>query len=178
MKPFTVGDFEVSSIIEREGPIRPAAVLFPKSDPEIAAHHLHEISSRTWSPTSGILFNTYQTFVLRRRGEVILIDFTLVLPGTGNSEHLARERNVDRGRLYAGDKGLDDDRFRRLVHVNCQFATGIFRSFPILIARIDVRVPLLACAFEKAPTARDEERIAREYATRLVGGSVSHIIAN
>jgi len=74
MKPFTVGDFEVSSIIEREGPIRPAAVLFPKSDPEIAARHLHEISSRTWSPTSGILFNTYQTFVLRRRGEVILID--------------------------------------------------------------------------------------------------------
>jgi glyoxylase-like metal-dependent hydrolase (beta-lactamase superfamily II) len=74
MKPFTVGDFAVSSIIEREGPIRPPAVMFPTSDPQIAAKHLQEMSAQTWSPTSGILFNTYQTFVLRRGGEVILID--------------------------------------------------------------------------------------------------------
>jgi glyoxylase-like metal-dependent hydrolase (beta-lactamase superfamily II) len=74
MKPFTVGEFEVSSIIEREGPIRPPAVMFPKSDRETAARHLREISTQTWSPTTGILYNTYQTFVLRRRQEVILID--------------------------------------------------------------------------------------------------------
>jgi glyoxylase-like metal-dependent hydrolase (beta-lactamase superfamily II) len=49
-------------------------VMFPKSDPQTAARYLQEESSRTWSPTSGILFNTYQTFVLRRRGQVILID--------------------------------------------------------------------------------------------------------
>ncbi|MGH7105801.1 MAG: MBL fold metallo-hydrolase, partial [Acetobacteraceae bacterium] len=74
MKPFIVGDFSVSSIIEREGPIRTPAVMFPTSDPQAAARHLSEIGSNTWSPTSGILFNTYQTFVLRRGGEVILID--------------------------------------------------------------------------------------------------------
>ena len=75
MRPFKVGDFAISSIIEREGPIRPPAVMFPSSDPRIAEHHLQEAQdSRTWSPTSGILFNTYQTFVLRRGGEVILID--------------------------------------------------------------------------------------------------------
>jgi glyoxylase-like metal-dependent hydrolase (beta-lactamase superfamily II) len=74
MKPFTIGEFQVSSIIEREGPIRPAAVMFPTSDPQIAARHLQEIGSNTWSPTSGILFNTYQTFVLRRRQEIVLID--------------------------------------------------------------------------------------------------------
>jgi len=74
MKPFKVGEFEVSSIIEREGPIRPPAVMFPTSDPATAARHLREMPSITWSPTSGILFNTYQTFVLRRRSQVILID--------------------------------------------------------------------------------------------------------
>ena len=74
MKPFQVGDFSVSSIIEREGPIRPPSVMFPTSDAQVAARHLSEIGSNTWSPTSGILFNTYQTFVLRRAGEVILID--------------------------------------------------------------------------------------------------------
>ncbi len=74
MKPFQVGDFSVSSIIEREGPIRAPAVMFPTSDPQAAARHLSEIGTNTWSPTSGMLFNTYQTFVLRRGGEVILID--------------------------------------------------------------------------------------------------------
>ena len=74
MRPFQVGDFSVSSIIEREGPIRTPAVMFPTSDPQLAARHLSEIGANTWSPTSGILFNTYQTFVLRRGGEVILID--------------------------------------------------------------------------------------------------------
>lgn len=74
MKPFQLGDFSISSIIEREGPIRPPAVMFPTSIPEIAARHLREIGTNTWSPTSGLLFNTYQTFVLRRPGEIILID--------------------------------------------------------------------------------------------------------
>src|SRR5262249_36301326 len=74
MKPFSVGDFSVSSIIEREGPIRTPAVLFPTSDAARAERYLRELSAQTWSPTSGILFNTYQTFVLRRGTEVILID--------------------------------------------------------------------------------------------------------
>src|SRR6185437_610630 len=74
MRPFQLGDFSISSIIEREGPIRTPAVMFPTSDPQLAARHLGEIGTNTWSPTSGILFNTYQTFVLRRGGEVILID--------------------------------------------------------------------------------------------------------
>jgi glyoxylase-like metal-dependent hydrolase (beta-lactamase superfamily II) len=74
MRPFTVGEFEISSIIEREGPIRPPKVMFPTSEPERVAAYLAEMGPGTWSPTSGILFNTYQTFVLRRRGQVILID--------------------------------------------------------------------------------------------------------
>ena len=74
MKPFKIGEFSVSSIIEREGPIRPPAVMFPTSIPEVAARHLSEIGPNTWSPTSGILYNTYQTFVIRRGAEIILID--------------------------------------------------------------------------------------------------------
>ena len=74
MKPFQLGEFTVSSIIEREGPIRPPAIMFPTSDAQLAARHLSEISANTWSPTTGLLFNTYQTFVLRRPGQIVLID--------------------------------------------------------------------------------------------------------
>jgi glyoxylase-like metal-dependent hydrolase (beta-lactamase superfamily II) len=74
MKPFTLGEFTVSSIIEREGPIRPPSVMFPTSNAEAAARHLRDIGSNTWSPTSGILFNTYQTFVIRRGSQVTLVD--------------------------------------------------------------------------------------------------------
>jgi glyoxylase-like metal-dependent hydrolase (beta-lactamase superfamily II) len=74
MKPFKVGEFSVSSIIEREGPIRPPGVMFPTSVPEVAARHLSELGANTWSPTSGILYNTYQTFVVRRGNEVVVID--------------------------------------------------------------------------------------------------------
>ena len=74
MKPFTIGDISVSSIIEREGPIRPPSVMFPTSDTATAMRHLRGMAANVWSPTSGILYNTYQTFVLRRRGQVILID--------------------------------------------------------------------------------------------------------
>ena len=74
MKPFTLGEFSVSSIIEREGPIRPPAVMFPTSTADAAARHLRDIGTNTWSPTSGILFNTYQTFVIRRGQQITLVD--------------------------------------------------------------------------------------------------------
>jgi hypothetical protein len=74
MKPFKIGEFQVTSVIEREGPIRPPAVMFPTSDRETAERHLREIGPNTWSPTSGILYNTYQSFVLRRGEQIIVID--------------------------------------------------------------------------------------------------------
>jgi glyoxylase-like metal-dependent hydrolase (beta-lactamase superfamily II) len=74
MRPFRVGEYEVSSIIEREGPIRTPKVMFPQSDPERVEEILKRMPSSVWSPTSGILFNTYQTFVLRSAKRTILID--------------------------------------------------------------------------------------------------------
>jgi glyoxylase-like metal-dependent hydrolase (beta-lactamase superfamily II) len=83
MKPFKLGDYEVTSIIEREGPIRTPAVMFPTSDPVRVAAILAQMPPNVWSPTSGILFNTYQTFVLRSARRSVLID-------TCVGEHKAR----------------------------------------------------------------------------------------
>jgi glyoxylase-like metal-dependent hydrolase (beta-lactamase superfamily II) len=74
MKPFKIGEYEVSSIIEREGPIRTPKVMFPTADPRRAEELLREGPSNVWSPTSGILFNTYQTFVIRSAKRTVLID--------------------------------------------------------------------------------------------------------
>ena len=74
MKPFKIGEYEVSSIIEREGPIRTPKVMFPTADLRRAEELLREGPSNVWSPTSGILFNTYQTFVIRSAKRTVLID--------------------------------------------------------------------------------------------------------
>jgi len=74
MKPFQVGEFEVWSVIEREGPLRPPAVMFPTSDPGRARELLLEMPSTVWSPSTGVLFNTYQSFVLRSPRQTIVID--------------------------------------------------------------------------------------------------------
>ncbi len=83
MKPFTIGEYRISSIIEREGPLRTPAVMFPTADTRRAAEILAQMPSTVWSPTSGILFNTYQTFVLRSPKRTVLID-------TCVGEHKAR----------------------------------------------------------------------------------------
>ena len=74
MKPFRVGDFEVWSVIEREGPLRPPAIMFPTSDPERARELLQILPPTVWSPGTGILFNTYQSFVLRGPRYTAVID--------------------------------------------------------------------------------------------------------
>jgi glyoxylase-like metal-dependent hydrolase (beta-lactamase superfamily II) len=48
--------------------------MFPTADPRRAEELLREGPSNVWSPTSGILFNTYQTFVIRSAKRTVLID--------------------------------------------------------------------------------------------------------
>jgi glyoxylase-like metal-dependent hydrolase (beta-lactamase superfamily II) len=74
MKPFRIGEYEVWSVIEREGPLRPPSIMFPTSDPERAAELLRSLPPSVWSPTTGILYNTYQSFVLRSARHTVVID--------------------------------------------------------------------------------------------------------
>jgi glyoxylase-like metal-dependent hydrolase (beta-lactamase superfamily II) len=74
MKPFRIGEYEVWSVIEREGPLRPPSIMFPSSDPQRAAELLQIMPPTVCSPSTGILFNTYQSFVLRSPRRTVVID--------------------------------------------------------------------------------------------------------
>ena len=74
MKPITVGKIEISSIIERDGPWRRPAVMFPNSDARVAAAHLRLMEPFLYAPASDLLVITYQTLVVRSSHHTILID--------------------------------------------------------------------------------------------------------
>ena len=74
MKPITVGDVVVSSIIERDGPWRRPADMFPTSDPEVAQAHLRSLEPIVYDAATDMLVITYQTFIVRTARHTILID--------------------------------------------------------------------------------------------------------
>ncbi len=74
MKPITVGDVDISSIIERDGPWRRPAAMFPTCDPSVAAAHLRAMEPFLYAPASDLLVITYQTLVVRTPHHTILID--------------------------------------------------------------------------------------------------------
>jgi glyoxylase-like metal-dependent hydrolase (beta-lactamase superfamily II) len=69
-----IGNVMVDSIIERDGPWRMPADLFPAYNPEIARPHFAEMDDFTFDPQSGRIVITYQTFVLRTPHHTILVD--------------------------------------------------------------------------------------------------------
>ncbi len=74
MKTFSIGGVAVSSIIERDGPWRKPADMFPQADEERARAHLAEMESFVYDAEADLLDVTYQTFVLRTDKRTILID--------------------------------------------------------------------------------------------------------
>ncbi len=74
MNPFNIGEVAVSSIIEREGPWRKPADMFPTADPARAREHLLGLEPFVYDPVQDLLFTTYQTFVVRTAKHTILID--------------------------------------------------------------------------------------------------------
>src|SRR6266404_772012 len=69
-----IGNVIVDSIIERDGPWRLPADLFPAYDPETARPHFAEMDDFGFDPQSGRIVITYQTFVLRTPHHTILVD--------------------------------------------------------------------------------------------------------
>ena len=74
MKPISVGDIGVSSIIERDGPWRHPEGYFPDIDPALVRARLGELEPFVYDREQDLLIVTYQTFVVRTRHHVILID--------------------------------------------------------------------------------------------------------
>jgi glyoxylase-like metal-dependent hydrolase (beta-lactamase superfamily II) len=74
MHQIALGDVTITSIIEREGPWRMPADMFPAWTAEAGARALEGVEPETWDAATGRLVNTYQTFVVRTPHHTILID--------------------------------------------------------------------------------------------------------
>jgi len=74
MQTLSIGDVEITSIIERDGPWRTPEVMFPDFDPDIGRTHIAELDPVVFDHASGKMVITYQTFVVRTPKHTILID--------------------------------------------------------------------------------------------------------
>jgi glyoxylase-like metal-dependent hydrolase (beta-lactamase superfamily II) len=74
MDAVRIGDVTITSIIERDGRWRTPQAMFPDYDEAIGARHLAELDPVVFDAASGLMVITYQTFVVRTKHHVILVD--------------------------------------------------------------------------------------------------------
>ena len=128
-----IGNVTVDSIIERDGPWRMPADLFPAYDPEAARPHFAEMDDFTFDPQSGRIVISYQTFVLRTPHHTILVDTC-----TGENKNYPAPMNFPKQPWLDGFASLGlsfEDRIEESfcclsIKVNC--ITILFSSFRIV----------------------------------------------
>ena len=74
MNILKIGDVNITSIIERDGPWRKPEDMFPTYDPERGRAYLADMDPEVFDPASGRMVITYQTFVVRTPHHTILVD--------------------------------------------------------------------------------------------------------
>ena len=74
MKPITVGEVGIHSIIKRDGLWRRPGIMFPTCDPDVAVAHLGRMEPFLYAPEQDLLVITDQTLVVRTPHHTILID--------------------------------------------------------------------------------------------------------
>jgi glyoxylase-like metal-dependent hydrolase (beta-lactamase superfamily II) len=74
MMRMAMGEVEIASIVERDGPWRKPEVMFPTADMAVAHAHLREMEPFLYDPASDRIVIRYQTFVVRTRHHTILVD--------------------------------------------------------------------------------------------------------
>ena len=77
MKPLTLGDVSVASVVERDGPWRAPEIMYPTCDKEIAIAHLKTMEPFIYDAELNKLVITYQTYIVRTPHHTILIDTCL-----------------------------------------------------------------------------------------------------
>jgi glyoxylase-like metal-dependent hydrolase (beta-lactamase superfamily II) len=78
---FSLGDVEVTRVVEFETATRPPAVMFPDIGPRVWDDNRSWLAPDHWDPDAGLLMTRMQTFVLRSGGATILVD-----TGVGNDK--------------------------------------------------------------------------------------------
>ena len=74
MRQLTIGDVTITSLIERDGPWRKPADMFPAYEADTATKHLKTLDPEIFDPATGMMVITYQTFVVRTPRHTILVD--------------------------------------------------------------------------------------------------------
>ena len=74
MRKIRIGDVTIDAVIEREGPWRRPQDFFPAYDDATFKRHLPVMEPEVFDPESGMMFITYQTFVVRTPNHTILVD--------------------------------------------------------------------------------------------------------
>jgi glyoxylase-like metal-dependent hydrolase (beta-lactamase superfamily II) len=74
MKTLQFGDVTITSIIERDGPWRKPADMFPLYTEELAKKHLATLDPEVIDAATGLMNITYQTFVVKTKHHTILVD--------------------------------------------------------------------------------------------------------
>jgi glyoxylase-like metal-dependent hydrolase (beta-lactamase superfamily II) len=74
MQTLHIGDVTITSLIERDGPWRKPADMFPAYDDDVARRHLATLDPVVFDQATGRMIITYQTFVVRTPRHTVLID--------------------------------------------------------------------------------------------------------
>jgi glyoxylase-like metal-dependent hydrolase (beta-lactamase superfamily II) len=74
MNKLEIGGVTITNIVERDGPWRRPADMFPAYDPEIGKRHLAALEPFVYDPASDRIVITYQTFVVKTPRHTILVD--------------------------------------------------------------------------------------------------------
>ena len=74
VRKIEIGDVTIDAVIEREGPWRRPQDFFPAYDEATFKRHLQVMEPEVFDPVSGMMFITYQTFVVRTPRHTILVD--------------------------------------------------------------------------------------------------------
>ena len=74
MQTLKIGDVTITSLIERDGPWRKPADMFPAYEEAAGQRHLATLEPEVFDPVSGRMVITYQTFVVRTPKHTVLVD--------------------------------------------------------------------------------------------------------
>jgi glyoxylase-like metal-dependent hydrolase (beta-lactamase superfamily II) len=74
MKTLRIGDVTIDAIVERDGPWRKPAEMFPAYDPVAGERMLKELEPEMFDWSVGRMVTTYQTFVVRTPKHTVLVD--------------------------------------------------------------------------------------------------------
>jgi glyoxylase-like metal-dependent hydrolase (beta-lactamase superfamily II) len=117
MQQIKLGEVRISSLIERDGPVRTALAMFPDATPERVARALSKLPGFTYDAKTEMLVITYQTFILRTPTCTVLID-TCVGEHPGYHESLNYDKTPWMRALEAHNLTVEDIDYVFCTHLH------------------------------------------------------------